>query len=260
MDDFSELLNGDDGNEDDIPEIPEQPKCKEGDIWLLGKHKLLCGDALDRRCVEKVLFDNLFDLLIYDPPYDIKQAWSNYIPCDAAIVFTDYKHIKEAMQIAFNFENIYHFVWDGITSWYTPNRPLQRHKSAFVCMNKKQWNFNKAIYYDDKKRIAKTVYNTRGSCEYKPLLNNGVHLQTVYQHQNTNVSGDHKHAKPMQWIKALINGVSPEKGILDLFGGSGTTIMAAGDTPVYMIENDPLNCDVIIRRWEQTTNLMAIKN
>lgn len=229
-----------------------------GDIYKLGRHKIMCGDSGNGVDVKKLIGSKAPDLLIYDPPYDYEKAWDLFIPSTKCIVFSDYKTINRAMEIAGNYKYIYQFIWDGCTSWYTPNRPLARHKTALYCSDDPYWNYNDAIYYDDKKRVNKKVRNTRGELDYMPLPNGGVHLQTVYQQRNTEVEGDHPHAKPTNWLRALINGASPDN-VVDLFGGSGSTLIAANNIDCYLMEIEPINIDIIIRRWEDFTGETAVR-
>jgi hypothetical protein len=245
--------------ENDLPPVTPDPETRIGDVWVMGENRLLCGDSCDRDLVQGFIGKNKMDCVVFDPPYDVPGAWGCWYDCDSAIVFSDYKYAKNAIKKLDHYSSIYHFVWDGVTSWYTPNRPLARHKSAFVGSMDQFWDFEKAIYSDGKNREAKVVSNSRGECNYKPLPNGGVHLQTVFQKPNTQIDGEHKHAKPVEWVRALILGVAPKFGIVDLFGGSGTTMIAAeGVCPCYMVEIDPVFCDVIKNRWENFTKGTAV--
>lgn len=237
----------------DPAEPPVDPITQPGDIWMLGEHRVMCGDSGSIDDIDRLLGGAEPDLLIYDPPYEIDDAWSFAIPCPRAIVFTDYKHLPDAMRVAEPYETVYQFIWDGVTSWYTPNRPLARHKSALVCSSAPDWNFDAATYRDGKQRSAKQVSNSRGTCDYMPLPDGQVHLQTVYQAPNTQVEGGRAHAKPVEWIRALISGAGGEV-ILDLFGGSGSTILAAPPAAAaYVMEISPASVDVIVDRWERAT-------
>lgn len=256
------LLNGDGSPGDVVQDAeinPEPPAiARPGNIWQLGTHRLMCGDSSNIGDIEQLLDGETPDLLIYDPPYDVAESWTWQYPCGKALVFSDYKHMGEAMRVASAYETIYQFVWDCCTSWYTQNRPLARHKTALFCSAGKEWNFDAAVYQDGKKRDAKTVSNTRGELEYKPLADGFVHLQTVYQEPNTQQDSSHAHAKPVKWLNALMRGAGGSLA-LDLFGGSGATIIAAPESmAVYAMEIDQRSCDRIIDRWQTATGLQAI--
>ena len=233
------------------PEPEDAPAIAgNGDVWRLGRHILVCGDSSDSSAVDAALRGEHPDLLIYDPPYDIDEAWTWPYSAPKALVFSDFKHMKQAMSVCAMWDHVYQFVWDCCTSWYTPNRPLARHKSAMFCSNDPAWKFDDAVYRDGKERKAKTVSNTRGEMDYRPLADGYVHLQTVYQEPNTKQDSSHAHAKPLNWLGALMRGAGGSVA-LDMFGGSGATIIAApASMSVRCIELDPRSCDRIIARWE----------
>ena len=95
--------------------------------------------------------------------------------------------------------------------------------------------------------------------EYEPLSDGFVHLQTVYQEPNTKQDSAHSHAKPVKWLNALMRGAG-ESVVLDMFGGSGATIIAAPrGVSVYAIEIDPRTCDRLIDRWQRSTGEQAVR-
>lgn len=231
--------------------------CVPGDMFRVGRHVVACGDSSDVTLIDRVLGGDAHDLVLYDPPFEVAEAWNWMHPSPAAIVFCDYKTAGRAIAAGSGFDVCYQFVWDGVTSWYTPNRPLARHKSAFVFMNDPKWDFDAAIYHDGKEREAKTVSNTRGKSNYKPLGGGMVHLQTVFQHGNTRTDdGGHTHAKPLEWVRALMlgAGVKPGAVVLDQFAGSGSFTIAAPDgVSVRSIELDPETCGRAITRIAAAT-------
>ena len=151
----------------------------------------------------------------------------------------------------------YEMVWDCVTSWYTPNRPLARHKSVGVFGEDPKWNFDEAIIRDGKQREAKQVWNTRGEYAYTPL-DGAVHMRTVEAFPTTAEHGGHAHSKPIAWVEALFNGVGGSVYV-DLFGGSGSTLVACEKTGrrALLMELDPRYVDVIVRRWQAFTGKQA---
>lgn len=230
-----------------------------GDVFALGRHRLICGDSSDATVIETLMDGECVDLLIYDPPYDVDEAWTWAYPAPAALVFSDYRHVPQAMGVAAGYAHAYQFVWDCCQSWYTPNRPLARHKTAFYCADNPAWDYDAAIYQDGKQRTAKKVSNTRGEMDYQPLADGFVHLQTVFQESNTNQDSAHDHAKPVKWLNALMRGAGGGN-VLDMFGGSGATILAAPDnTTVYAVEISESTCDRLIDRWQRATGETAVR-
>lgn len=172
----------------------------------------------------------------------------------------DYKRFAIASQAAISagWESQIEFVWDCVQSWYTPNRPLARHKSIGVFGDDPFFDTNKAIIKDGKKREAKQVKNTRGGCNYTPL-DGAKHIATVEAFPNTSENDSNGYGKPLKWIEAIFNGIGGSN-YLDLFGGSGTSLIACEKTGknCLMMEIDPQSCDVIIERWQELTNKDAV--
>ena len=252
--------------EDEAPEVDEEnePITKLGDIWQLGRHKLICGDSTDKATVEKIMNGENADTILIDPPYDnenLYQTIPKHENNKKLIVSYDHKHfvapILEAIKKGWIGQ--YEFIWNCQQTWYTPNRPLARHKTMAVFADSPDWNFEKAIIYDGKERKHQTGYNSRGYYDYKPL-DGAVHFRTVEEFSNTSMHEDCNYGKPVQWIAAILAGLNSET-VLDLFGGSGSTLIACEqlNRVCYMCELDEKYCDVIIKRWENLTGQKAVK-
>ena len=268
-DDFLDgLLDGqtDEGltDEDEVPEPPETPVSVLGDIWQLGNHRLMCGDSTSIDAVEKLMDGNEWHTCVFDPPYEIEELYELAMPPQVEggklCVFWDFKRFSVAASAASNagWTGLYEFIWDNVTSWYTPNRPLARHKSCGIFGDNPKFNFEEAIIKDGKVRTAKVVSNTRGKSNYKPL-DGAVHLSTVFSLNKASMdTGGHQHGKPIAWVEAIFNGVGGVR-YLDLFGGSGSTIIACEKTrrECYTMELDPLSVDVIVDRWQKYTGKKA---
>ena len=250
-------------DEDDVPEV-EESITKPGDLWLLGEHRVLCGDATISTDVEKLMGGDKWDVCIIDPPYDLPDLYGKAIPESSVgrklVVMWDFKRFATAPLAAINagWEPQYEFIWDCVQSWYTPNRPLARHKSIGVFGDDPFFDTNLAIIHDGKDRgDARTVRNTRGDCLYVPLVG-AKHIATVEAFPNTQQTDEHGHGKPVKWIEAIYNGLGGEV-YLDLFGGSGSSIIACEKSgrKCYTMELDPHYTDVIVKRWEEFTGKKA---
>lgn len=263
--DCPEIKNTDNDTSELIPEEQSSVEgiCALGDLWSMGEHRLLCGDSTGISNVEKVLCGNDWDVLVFDPPYEIEELYqSAMLPFQEnkkLLVFWDFKRFAIAGKwpIEFGWTPQYEFIWDCVTSWYTPNRPLARHKACGYFAKDPYFNFDKAIIHDGKERKAGIVKNTRGECDYKPL-DGAVHIRTVESFPNASEGDVHKHGKPVQWITAIFNGIGGEK-YLDLFGGGGTTLCVCESLgkKSYTIELNPESCNAIISRWEKMTGKKA---
>ena len=252
-------------DEDAVPESPENPVSALGDIWQLGDHRLMCGDSTSIDAVEKLMNGGNWHTCVFDPPYEIESLYYDAMPTAKAgakmCVFWDFKRFGLASHAAVQrgWGGLYEFIWDNQTSWFTPNRPLARHKTCGVFGDDPKFNFDEAIIRDGKIRKEKEVKNTRGSMKYKPL-DGASHLSTVFSmNKATMDTGGHAHGKPVQWIEAIFNGVGGVR-FLDLFGGSGSTIIACEKTrrECYTMELSEANVDVIILRWQDFTGKKAV--
>lgn len=252
------------GDENSIPETPTDPITVIGDVWECGNSRVMCGDSTSQTDIEKLLNGNNWDVCVFDPPYEVESLYDDAIPPfepgKKLCVFWDFKRFAIAGHSASNagWSGLFEFIWDNCTSWYTPNRPLARHKACGVFGDNPHFNFDEAIIQDGKKREAKVVSNSRGKCNYKPL-DGAVHIRTVESFPTTQESGGHAHSKPVKWVEAIFNGIGGVR-YLDLFGGSGSTLIACQKTgrDSYTMELDPENVDVIVKRWADYTGLDPI--
>ena len=233
--------------------VPAAAVTNKGDLFAFGRHRLLCGDSSDILQVEKVLCGIKPELLLYDPPYEVRASWGWAYPCARALVFTDYQHIPEAWDVIKAFSKTMQFVWDYESSQYTHGRPIQQHRSCFYCSRDGRWTRERTIYSDGKERQSYAAGITRwGEYRYDPLPAGCRYLSTVYREAYKNaVIGKGVHGKPVEWIRCLIGGTGA-KTALDMFAGSGTSLIAApDDVSVFAIELDPKKVDGILARWER---------
>ena len=251
-------------DEDDVPEVPAIPLTVEGDVWLLGRHRLMCGDSTSIDAVDVLLNGAEWDVCVFDPPYEQETLYADAMPPAAPnkklLVMWDFKRFALAPHSALiaGWTPQYELIWDCIQSWFTPNRPLQRHKSLGVFGDDPFFDTTKAIIQDGKDRgKPRIVSNTRGLSNYSPL-NGAKHIATVEAFPNSAQTDEHGHGKPFAWIEAIFNGVGG-RVYLDLFGGSGTTLIACEKTArdCRMMELDPAYCDVIVKRWQAYTGQQA---
>ncbi len=258
---MNELLKIDEPEKSEISEEPDPPtatKCKLGDVWLLGDHRLMCGDSSNNESIKTLMDGESWDVCIFDPPYQLIELYGlipKYRGSGKLAVMWDFKRFAIAANaaIAKGWESQYEFIWDCVQSWYTPNRPLARHKAVGIFCDDPFFDTEKAIIKDGKKREAKTVKNTRGVCYYEPL-DGAKNIATVEAFANTQQTDEHGHGKPIQWIKAIWAGIGGDL-YFDMFGGSGATLIACEQLgkKCYTMELNPTYCDVIIQRWQNYT-------
>jgi len=247
-----------------IPTEPETVVIKKGDLIELGAHRVLCGDSTINDNIEVLMGGKNYDCIVFDPPYELVDLYKvipKFVENKKLVVFWDFKRFGVAPYSAIKkgWEPQYEFIWDNVTSWFTPNRPLQKHKACGVFCEDPFFDTDLAVIHDGKERKAKIVSNTRGKYDYKPL-DGARHISTVEQFQNTTIEGGHAHAKPMDWVSAIYNGLRCES-FLDLFGGSGSTLIYCEKNrkESFTIEIEENNCQIIIQRWCDFTCNNTIK-
>tara|TARA_R100000789_G_scaffold17785_1_gene20788 strand:- start:334 stop:1476 length:1143 start_codon:yes stop_codon:yes gene_type:complete len=242
-------------DDDDVPDTPEEPISKLGDIWQLGKHRLLCGDATKEEDVNKLINNNNIDLLYTDPPYGINEKGdrSNRGGLTQGNNLKDFKddtidYAVKAIKIIENFK-IPRQVWWG-ANYYCHFLPLSNN--WFV------WD----------KRVEEKQKDTQSDCEMAWVKSKWSSVR-IFRHLWKGMMKASEHGqrrvhptqKPVELAKWSFDYFKDVTSVLDLFGGSGSTLIACEKTDriCYMMELDLKYCDVIVKRWEQWTGEKATK-
>ncbi len=270
---------------DEVPPIePEQPVTRLGDLWQLGKHKLLCGDARLLSDIERLCADKLISLMFTDPPYNVKidghvsglgqnkhrefavasgeMSQEQFITFlretlsnassqlkDGAIAYVcmDWRHMQELQQacdVAFDeFKNL--CVWNktngGMGTFYR-----SKHELVFVYKKGRAPHTNN-FGLGDGGRYRTNVWDYAGA----NALGGGRDEELAM----------HPTVKPVALVADAIRDCSNHnETVLDIFGGSGSTLIAAEETGrlARVLEYDPIYCDVIIKRFEKLCGVEAI--
>ena len=241
-------------DEDAVPDVPEEPKTKLGDIYQLGNHRLMCGDSTSIDAVEKLMDGNKADMVFTDPPYGVDYKGINNDSRDGLVdllrgAFGNYLAISKSGA------SIYCFHSD-------------RCADIFNTIFREFFHFSSMIIWA---KNSLTLSQTDYQSQHEPCLygwmNNGTHSwysdrkqTSIWRFDKERVSG-HTTPKPVALVEKAINNSS--KGgdiIVDLFGGSGSTLIAAEKIgrQARLMELDPKYCDVIIKRWEDFTGKKAV--
>lgn len=229
----AEQLDPVEGNTDpdEVPEAPEDPITKPGDLWILGNHRLLCGDSTNPQHVERLMDGDTAGLLLTDPPYGINIS-ANPVRQKHQKKDWDAKTIDDNTLAIFNQMAPASIVWGGN---YFGLPPAQ----CFYVWDKKQpEDFSLAMC-----ELAWT--NIPGPAK-------------MFRLSVTSYKKDHPTQKPvelLEWCLSKADGL-----VLDPFGGSGSTLIACEKTSRHcrMMELDPSYCDVIVKRWEDFTGNTAV--
>jgi hypothetical protein len=232
---------GEDVGAEELP--PDAPVfSRAGDVYDLGPHRLTCGDGASASAAGAVL--------VLDPPFDSPGYYSAATGDALAVLAFHGFALPDEMLRAFAAWPVrYQFVWDGVSSWWTPNRPLARHKACTVLLRDPRWLVDASLIPGDP-GPPRVVSNSRGSYEYEPIAPDRVRLSTVFSAATSREDGGHAHSKPERWVAALLAGAGAAR-VVDPFCGSGTSLVAASriGAAVTAHEISPRNCDVIRRRW-----------
>lgn len=236
-------------DEDAVPEVPETPVTVEGDIWVLGRHRLMCGDSTSIDAVNKLMDGRSVDLIFTDPPYNV------------AFNGRSGKHdvIKNDDLAAADFTNFIGEVCSVIS--------LQKAKAVYVWCN---WKF----YGELQGRLpykacivwAKNVFGLgRGYrhqhefCLFDGSVDDAIKNESDLWEVKKDTAYVHPTQKPVALsVRAFGNHIKLTS-VLDLFGGSGSTLIGAEQTgrDAHVMELDPKYCDVIIKRWQDFTGQKA---
>jgi DNA modification methylase len=252
-------------DEDAVPELPQAPISVPGDLWILGDHKLLVGDATARADVERLMAGAAADLVFTDPPYNVDYAgytkdrlkiegdrmspteFKQFLDASFLSFRTVVKpgaslyvchssswqrEFQNAMEIA-GFEVRCQIIWAKNTFAWGFGRYKFQHEPLFYCHVAGQ----KDPWYGDKSQ------------------------STLWEEKKPAANRIHPTAKPVELIeRALINSSKSGDIVADLFGGSGSTVIACErrNRKARLMEIDPKYADCIVRRWQDYTGKQAV--
>ena len=250
--------------EDEVPETVET-RCKLGDIWQLGEHRLMCGDSTKVDDVEKLMNGQLADLLITDPPYNVNYEGGTK---DKLKIMNDKmsgSNFREFLRDAFVCADT---VMKSGAVFYIWHADLQGYNFRGACKDA-GWQVRQCLIWN---KNAMVMGRQDYQWKHEPCLygwkDGASHLWASDRKQTTVIdfnkplrNGEHPTMKPVGLFDYQIKKNKKDSDIvLDLFGGSGTTIIACEQNhrKARLMELDPHYCDVIIQRWENLTGEKAI--
>jgi len=247
-------------DEDSVPEVPEEPVSKEGDVWILGNHRLMCGDSTSIDAVDRLMDGQKADMVFTDPPYGMKldtdyskmpstklsgnKSYDKILgdgdDFDPATITTTLCYFEYCKEI---------FLWGA--DYYSEHIP-QKNSGSWVV-----WD----------KRVDEKFDKMIGS-GFELCWSKAKHKRMLARFNNTLFGGDpeskgkvHPTQKPTKLVEWFFDyySVAGAKVVVDLFGGSGSTLIACEKTNrnAYLMELDPKYCDVIIKRWQEFTGKQA---
>ena len=264
----------DDEKDDEVPEVPEEPITKLGDLYKLQNHKLLCGDATKTSDVERLMDGQKADMVFTDPPYNvaIKGKFTGIIKNDdmaedsfiellnnsfinlklfskgSFYIFYEIKHHSLFQEIISrsigNVDEI--IIWNkDSASFYSRNIYNRKYEAIFYIKGNGLLNCDKET----------NVWDFAKSSSFNSFDENKKRFNEV-----GNYLVAHPTTKPIGLISRAIRNSSKQADIiLDLFGGSGSTLIACEklNRKAFLMEIDEHYCDVIVKRWENYTGKKA---
>lgn len=247
---------------DDTPPVPDTPVTRHGDLWVLGRHRLVCGDSTDKATVRRVLGDATPNLMVTDPPYGVEYdaSWREDARLNGAgaargkVKNDDRADWSEAWA---HFPGSVAYVWFGSLSAPVVAKSLERHRfvlRSLIIWGKHRLVISRGHYHWQHEpcwygvRKGKTA-SWKGDRKQSTLWDDIEHSASETGHSTQ---------KP---VEAMRRPIANHKGdVYEPFSGSGTTIIAAEmeRRSAYAIELNPSYVDVAVSRWQDFTGLEAV--
>jgi DNA modification methylase len=251
----------------DADDVPEQAPAKTvpGDVWVLGPHRLVCGDSTDSTVSARLMGDTKADLVWTDPPYGVAYVGKT---ADAMTIENDDMNVKELEQFLFNALGNTHVHTRPGAVWYVA-APSGVPSLAFstVLHALKVWRHT-LVWVKDTFVMGRADYHYRHEIMYYGWTEGAAHQtppdrkqDTVWEITRPKANREHPTMKPIDLIvKSLENSTNKGDIVIDPFGGSGSTLIACHQTGriARLIELDPTYCDVICARFQKATGILPI--
>lgn len=263
LEDFDFSMDETEVIEDEFDEtVPEEPTSKKGEIYKLGKHFLMCGDSTDINDVEKLMNGVKADMLLTDPPYNVDYEGGNGLTIQNDNM--DDETFREFLRVSFfnansvMKEGAVFYIWHADSEGY--NFRGACHDIGWKVRQCLIWCKNTLVMgrQDYHWKHEPCLYGWKEGASH--LWASDRKQTTVLEFDRPSVSKEHPTMKPVGLFDYLIkNNTNKDDIVLDLFAGSGTSIIACEQNGriAYSMELDPKYVDVIISRWEKLTGQQA---
>lgn len=279
---FEEPVN--EAKEDDFSEeeaSQAESRVQRGDIWRLGEHRLMCGDSTDKECVKALMGGQMADMVFTDPPYNVaigsKNAFLNTIQDSNRITeniandkgMSDDEIGKTLWKPAF--VNMLDNSKDSCAIYVTMPQGGTHMMMMMMMMAEAKWQVKHELIWV-KNSPTFSMGRLNYDYQHEPIIygwkkthnwyGKGKFNKSIWNIDKPRKCDLHPTMKPVELVEnALLNSSQKEDVIMDLFGGSGTTLIACEqlDRKCYTMEFDAHYCDVIIARWEKLTGKKAKK-
>ena len=254
-------------------ELPEEveTRCKPGDVWQLGEHRLICGDSTNITDVNILMNGKLADMVFTDPPWNVNYGAvekGNAMGYKPRTIKNDFMGTDEFKEFMYNaFKSMNSASKEGAMTYVVMSAKEWGNMMLTLAQNDYYWS-STIIWNKDRLVRSRKDYHTK----YEPIWygwKGGSRLCPLKDRKQSDVwdfdrpskSDEHPTMKPIPLVaKAIKNSSKKNNVVLDLFGGSGSTLIACEqlNRKCYMAELDEHYCDVILQRWENFTGKEAV--
>lgn len=249
---------------DEVPEAPEEPKTKPGDIYILGNHRLMCGDSTSIEHMEKLCQNQLVDMWLTDPPYNVAYEGKTKDALTIQNDSMDDSQFRQFLRDAYVAADVVMKPGAVFYIWHADSEGYNFRGAAFDA----GWKVRQCLIW---KKSTMVMGRQDYQWKHEPCLygwkEGAGHLwaadrkqTTILEFDKPSRNGEHPTMKPVALFEyQLLNNTKGGDIVLDSFGGSGTTLIAAEKNGRHarLMELDPKYCDVIVKRWEDFTGKKA---
>ncbi|HES9305315.1 TPA: ParB N-terminal domain-containing protein [Streptococcus pyogenes] len=266
LDNLDDLIEDEKDLDDFTGTVPDEPKSKLGDIYQLGSHKLMCGDSTNGADVKKLMNGELADLLLTDPPYNVAYEGKTKDSLTIKNDSMDNDSFRQFLVNAFSSANEVMKPGAVFYIWHADSEGYNFRGACFdIGWTVRQcliWNKNSMVLgrQDYHWKHEPCLYGWKDGAGH--LWASDRKQTTVIDYEKPQRNGVHPTMKPVGLFDYQIkNNTKGSDIVLDLFGGSGTTLIACESNGRHarLMEYDPKYVDVIIKRWEELTGESVIQ-
>lgn len=251
-------------DEDAVPEVPDEPKTKLGDIYRLGRHRLMCGDSTSIDALEKLCDGQLVDMWLTDPPYNVAYEGKTKDALTIKNDSMDDDQFRQFLRDSYTAADIVMKPGAVFYIWHADSEGYNFRGAA----KDAGWTVRQCLIW---KKSSLVMGRQDYHWKHEPCLygwkEGAGHLwaadrkqTTILEFDKPHRNGEHPTMKPVGLFEyQMLNNTKGGDQVLDSFGGSGTTLIAAEKNGRIgrIMELDPKYCDVIVKRWEDFTGLKA---
>ena len=262
-------------DQDDAPEIPEEPVIINGDVWVMGNHRLMCGDSTNSVMVGTLLGQDKIDLIFSDPPYGVNYGDKNKFLNDydqesgsriTSTIIGDNLSEEETKELWKSVFSLWSDYLSEVSSYYITS--AQSYNLMMMMMIEGNmpvrhglvWNKNNGVFgrCDYNYKHEPIIYGWKNTHKF---YGNGQFKNSVWDIPKPYKSKLHPTMKPVELIEnCILNSSAGDQIVADMFGGSGSTLIACEKTgrACRMMEISEHYCDVIVERWQAFTGHKAV--